>query len=87
MAKSIKLTDEQKARFAPMLRATWQAIGPDAEDVISKGRGRVAGIVELVCDANMPEMYGGMSKEEYRTLSDAYFHKDTQKWLREVLNY
>lgn len=88
MAKvcNTRLTQEQKARFAPMLRRTWAAIAPDCEHLLTK-RGRVGEIVELVCDANMPEMHGGMTHEDYKILSDAYHYRDTQKWLREVLNY
>lgn len=82
----VKLTYEQMQKFAPMLVATWQAIGPDCERLLPK-RGRVAHIVELVCDANRPMDFGGMGKEEYEDLTHAYHRKDTQKWLREVLNY
>lgn len=86
MGKPIKLTDEQKARFAPMLQQTWGAIAPDC-NFISNGRGRVGEIIEMVCDANLPEMYGGMSKQDYKILGEAYHHRDTQKWLRQILNY
>lgn len=81
-----KLTDEQKAKFAPMLKQTWQSIGFDCEELLPK-RGRVGVIVELVCDADRPVTNGGMSKEDYKILSLAYGHRDTQKWLREILNY
>ena len=82
-----KLTPEQKARFAPMLHATWQAIGPDASPALSRGRSRQAELIEITCDANHPETYGGMSHTEYQELCSAYRHRDTQRWLREVLNY
>jgi hypothetical protein len=84
--KSKKLTDEQKERFAPMLIRTWGAIASDCEHLLSR-RGRVGEIIELVCDANLPEMYGGMSSEEYKIILESYHHRDTQKWLRQVLNY
>lgn len=78
-----KLTDEQKARFKPMLKQTWEAI---ADDLMGQ-RFKRAEIVELTCDANRPQMFGGMSGEEYDTLCRAYDHPDTQKWLRSILNY
>lgn len=80
-----RLTDEEKAHWAPMLHATWQAIGPDCHKAIPALKR--SDIIELVCDANMPETYGGMTSEEYRVLSRAYSHTDTQKWLRATLNY
>lgn len=83
----VKLTDEEKARFEPMLQATWEAIGPDAEPGLSKGRARQGELIEIVCDANRPEMYGGMSHADYQTLCAAYRSRDTQRWLRQVLNY
>lgn len=81
-----KLTDEQKQRLAPLLRATWQGIGPDAEPMLSRGRSRQAELIEMVCDANRPEQYG-MSHDDYTLLCSAYAHRDTKRWLRQVLNY
>lgn len=77
----MKLTDEEKAHFAPMLQRTYEAI---AWDVNCHG---VEEIIEITCDANHPEMYSGMTREEYKVLCDAYFERDTQRWLRKVLNY
>ena len=82
-----KLTDEQKAKFGPMLQNTWQAIGPDAEPLLSRGRGRQGELIEMTIDANRPEMYGGMSSEDYKILSASWRDCDTMKWLRKVLNY
>jgi hypothetical protein len=82
-----KLTDEQKARFAPMLTATWQAIGPDCESTIEGWTDDVDEIVEMVCDANRVQAYGGMSDEDYAALCAAYNDRDTRRWLRSVLNY
>lgn len=76
-----RLTDEEKARWAPMLQATYEAIAADANcDGVDE-------IVEVTCDANHPEMYGGMTREEYNALGAAYYDPDTQAWLRKVLNY
>ena len=83
-----KLTDEEKARFEPMLQRTWSAIAGDAE--MASGRFKplkVREIIEITCDANHPEMYGKMTREEYARLSECYHHNDTQRWLRKVLNY
>jgi hypothetical protein len=83
-----KLTEEQKGVFGPMLQRTWQAIAPDAEPALSLSRRkRTQGIIEMTCDANLPEMYGRMTREQYRELTAAYYDPDTQEWLREVLDY
>lgn len=84
---SDKLTDEQKARFAPMLDQTWQAIGPDCISTIEGWRGSKTEIIEMVCDANRVQMYGGMSDADYAAFLRAYHNPDTQRWLRKVLNY
>lgn len=81
-----KLTDEEKKAFEPMLHDTWAAIAPDAIDAIGY-QPKKNEIIEMICDANRPEMFGGMSKEQYRRLSDCYNHPDTKRWLRAVLNY
>lgn len=77
----MKLTNEEKARFSPMLRETYEAI---AYDVYCNG---VEEIIEVTCDANHPEIYGGMTHEEYNALCQAYTDPDTQQWLRKILNY
>lgn len=82
-----KLTDEQKARFAPILKDVWQGIAPDCEAMLSEGRGRVGEIIEITCDADRPVTNGGMTPEDYKALQEAYHHRDTKKWLRTVLNY
>lgn len=75
------LTPEQKKSFGPMLQRTYEAIADDAncQDVEE--------IVEVTCDANHPETYGGMTREEYQILSREYHDPDTQAWLRQILNY
>jgi hypothetical protein len=82
-----KLTDEEKATFGPMLQQTWAAIAADAESSMEGGRLTRAVIIEITTDASRPVMFGGMSKEQYERFSDCYGHRDTQKWLRQVLNY
>lgn len=76
-----QLTPDQKTRFAPALQRTYQAIAADANCA------DVDEIVEITCDANHPELYGGMSRADYDALCAAYTDPDTQRWLREVLNY
>jgi len=83
MKKPIKLTDDQKKRLAPMLCRTWSAIADDCAEL--EGELTTAVIVELTCDANRPMMYGGMNAEDDKLLSAAYWHEDTQKWLKGLL--
>lgn len=85
----VKLTLEQRQKFTPLLQRTWAAIAADCEEHIPRvgGRGRLRHIIEITCDANRPMDYGPMSKEDYEQLTLAYHRKDTQKWLREILNY
>ena len=80
--KNRKLTDEEKARMAPLLRQTWEAIAPDCGEGL-----KVREIVEITCDADHPVINGRMSREDYNIMSEAYNHRDTQTWLRATLNY
>ena len=82
-----RLTDEEKAKFGPMLQQVWEQIAPDA--VAAKGGGSytVRDIVEMTCDAHRPMEYGGMTREEYDRFCDCYHHNNTQRWLRKILNY
>lgn len=85
-----KLTDDQKARFAPILRATWEYIGGDAETLFEEQdlslKERQESVIELVCDADRP-CGCGMSREDYAILAKAYHHPDTQQWLKKELKY
>jgi hypothetical protein len=63
----------------------WQGIGPDVIDALGRDPKR-GELVEIVCDANRPEDYG-LSKELATRLSECYFSRDTQRWLRAELNY
>ena len=87
MTSPQRLTDEEKKLFEPMLHDTWNAIGSDAIDAMEGKRLKVSDIVEITCDANRPMEYGGMTREQYKRLSDCYHHNDTQRWLRKILNY
>jgi len=85
----LKLTEEEKARWEPFLHHTWQAIGPDAEQFVSKGRGRIAGIIELCLDANRMTTFSNITPEEEGVLCGLWVKKDrkTMQWLRKTLNY
>ena len=82
-----KLTDEEKARFGPMLQQVWQQIAPDAIEANGGKDYKVSDIVEITCDAHRPMEFGGMTRAEYDRFSDCYHHRDTQRWLRKILNY
>ena len=85
----LKLTEEEKARWAPMLHQTWQSIAPDAEEVVSKGRGRVGEIIEMCLDANRMQSFSEITPEEEGVLCGLWVKKDkaTMAWLRSELNY
>src|SRR5678816_3412814 len=80
-----KLTKEERDRWADMFHATWQAIGEDCSQL--EGRLTKSVIVELVCDANRVQMYGGMTDEEYDFLCTVYERPTFQRWARKELNY
>jgi hypothetical protein len=85
----VKLTEEEKKRWAPMLHQTWGAIAPDAEAAVPQGRGRVACIIECCLDANRMQMFSDITPEEEGVLCGLWIKNDrsTLRWLREQLNY
>jgi hypothetical protein len=85
----LKITPEEKERWAPFLHDIWNAIGPDAEPLISKGRSRKAEIIEMCLDANRPTSFSDMTPEEEGVLCGLWIKPDreTLRWLREELNY
>jgi hypothetical protein len=85
----LKLTDEEKVRWGQFLHQCWGAIAPDAEQVVSRGRGRVAEIIEMTLDANRMTTFTKMTPEEEGVLCGLWIKKDrvTMKWLRQQLNY
>lgn len=86
--KPIKLTPEEKERWARILSLTYQGIAPDVEPLL-EGEGvrkRQAIIIELTLDAHRPLDYG-MTIDEYDVLCLAADHPDTKRWLRLILNY
>jgi hypothetical protein len=85
--KAQLVTEEEKARWAPMMRNTWQAIGGDVEQSMESHRLTKAIIVECVLDANRVQMYGGMTDEEYEFVCALYGNKKFDTWCKSVLNY
>ena len=86
--KPVKLTPEEKARWASILDQTYQSIGHDVEPMLEGKRTgeRSRIIIEITVDAHRPLDYG-MTIDEYDVLCDAFDHPDTKRWLRSVLNY
>jgi hypothetical protein len=82
-------TAEEKARWAPMLHATWQTIGGDAEHAMQEAGQRLtkAIIVEFVVDANRVQEFGGMTDDEYAFLCAVYDRPTVKRWLYKELNY
>lgn len=86
----VKITEEEKKRWAPMLWQTWGAIAPDAEGMLSRGaRARQAEIIELCLDANRMTMFSDITPEEEGVLCGLWVSNDkpTMTWLRKTLNY
>lgn len=82
------ITPEEKARWAPILRRTWDYIAADA--IAAAGgkcsRGEVA---EMTCDASRPMQDHGrncavMTQEEYTVLGHWYGSHSFKKWIKEV---
>jgi hypothetical protein len=80
-------TEEEQKILEPILVRTWQYIASDAEEGLPKGRGRVAGIVELCIDADRPVTCGGATREQHELLTKHWRHPTNQGWLRKTLNY
>lgn len=86
----LKLTEEEKERWTPMLHQTWNAIGYDAEELLPKGdRARRACIIEFCLDANRMQTFSDITPEEEGVLCGLWVKNDpkTMKWLRATLNY
>jgi hypothetical protein len=85
----VKLTEEEKARWTPFLRETFQAIAPDVLPMISDGRGRIAEIIEVTLDANRMQMFSDITPEEEGVLCGLWINRDraTMEWLRNTMNY
>lgn len=76
-----KLTAEEKARWAPMLRTVWDAIGYDCLQCSGSDSMSRAEVVEMVCDADRPCFNSKMTKEEYRVLCDLYDTPAFKRWI------
>lgn len=85
--KKLPLTKEEKARWAPMLHETWNAIAYDAMEA-SQGMKLTKGLItEYVCDANRVQTFGGMTDEEYAFLCVVWSRPSGKRWLYSELNY
>lgn len=90
--QKFKLTEEEKARWAPFLHDTFSAIAPDVLPILDEQfgkRGRRSGIIEMTLDANRMQMYSDITREEEKVLTTLWVDNDrnTMRWLREELNY
>lgn len=93
MAKTkVKITAEEKARWAPIIRRSWDYVAHDALESMG-GTCRRSHVVEFACDADRPRGFGGgdgetwMTVEEYRVLCSWYGTPSFKKWTREVFPY
>ncbi len=88
-AGKLKITEEEKTRWASFLGQAWGAIAYDAEELLPKRKGRIACIIELCLDANRMTSFTAMTPEEEGVLCGLWIGNDpkTMKWLREKLNY
>lgn len=86
---ALPLTDEEKKRWVPFLHATWSAIAGDVAQCCAESGQRMTKdvIVEMTIDANRPEMFSGMTHDEYEFLCVASHRPAVQRWLRKELNY
>jgi hypothetical protein len=90
---ALKITNEEKDRWAAFLRQTWQAIESVMQE--SKQKLTIEIIVECVLDANRMQMYSNITPEEEKVLCEAYYAHGMfkrsppgfKKWVREILNY
>jgi len=84
----LPITEEEKERWAPILRRTWDYIAADAI-AASGGKCSRGEVVEIVCDASRPMQDHGrngevMTKEEYRVFGQWYGSHSFKKWMKEV---
>lgn len=83
----MQLTQEQKAKFGPMLQYTWEAIASDAQGMIDGEGDRAIQIAAACLDANLVQIYGEMNNEDYKILCAASREPDTIAWFKQILNY
>jgi hypothetical protein len=85
--EKLKLTEEEKQRWARMMVETWQAIAPDALQACRDCGQRVTTgiVVEYVCDANRMAMFAGMWPEEEEFFSVVWSRPAGKRWIYSVL--
>lgn len=87
----LKITEEEKARWAPMLHQCASYILDDVgeEFLPKRGRKRIDCIIEVTLDANRMTSMTTMTPEEEGVLCGLWVSNDraTLSWLRKELNY
>lgn len=89
-----KFTVEEQRRWGDAMIATWHAIAADVDDGF-RLEARLSGkkqrltpglLVEIVCDANRLEKFGGLTREEGNVISALYFTRRFQQWARRIMS-
>jgi hypothetical protein len=78
--EKVVITPEEKARWKPILQRTWNYIAYDAIQACG-GEAKRSDVIEFACDADRPVTDGGMTKEEYRVLSQWYDTRSFKDWI------
>lgn len=84
-----RLTQEEKARWAPMLIDCWQGIAPDAMQAMRESGAKrilLGDLLDYVTCSIEPTNHGdSMTRDEYDFFVSVKRRSSGQKWLREVL--
>lgn len=87
------LTTEEQLRWSKAMVSTWHTIAPDVIDGM-RFEARMSGkcerltpsmLVEMVCDANRLEQFGGLTAEEGKVLGAMYGRPSFQRWARSIM--
>lgn len=77
----IKPFNEQELKLIDAMRATWQAIAPDMFECIEEDTMTRDEVVEVVCDANRIQMFGGPDGAELDQLQFNLYCNDNDRFL------
>lgn len=82
-----KFTNEEKARWAGIMHATWAGVADDVGYLMEQEGARLtaATVVEITLDARRCVTIGGMTEDEAEFLSAIYHQPRFQKWARGVM--
>jgi hypothetical protein len=87
--KPNRLTKKQKARFAPILRGCWKRSAEYYSDYLKEFKEDGASdrqMLEFKCSMLCQLVEDdGLSGKDYEILCAAYYHPDTQKWLKQQI--